>query len=583
MTQVVKGITPSLQWISDLLSYFQVEAIKIPTEYRSKVLETKKILNDDVSGLLNTMLDFAITSALVEYRVETNNDNLTEVLSNWLKKINSTEELRGKIPTGLEPLAKEYFRERWKGSSHLLLRTFWEKKDGLELPTNMFFVDGEDILVRRKSKDGAVRLGDETYAIRINGEKELKLPQNKEELIFVQRPYESWGIKEPTPFIIKRGLFRNAKFLALLSSKGEYVVGRALEYLLVLKKGTERLALEGRPEMTYDENDLKGIRDDLKKMLMEKKNETGAPLYTTNFDTQLEHFIPDYSKAINDTIYGPIEKRLLAGLGLINIVEGVGATRRESILNPKPFVEEVRQGIRDFKTMLNDIVITIVERNISSHPKWMNSEIKINNSLVKAFMTDKFLTMLRSMYDRGRLSSRTFVEVVGDLDYDREVKRRQQEKKEKHDKILFPPVIQNIEQHIEPTENVVKNDNIPDDKKGPEKKNFKQSSWDKASTNLLLSSPLRCMKCEYEGDLSEYLDTLIHSETYNQTVSICPGCGEELLESDVEIAIELEESKITKRKDGWHVISKDGKHLGGPYKTKKEAVKRLQQVEYFKH
>ncbi len=41
---------------------------------------------------------------------------------------------------------------------------------------------------------------------------------------------------------------------------------------------------------------------------------------------------------------------------------------------------------------------------------------------------------------------------------------------------------------------------------------------------------------------------------------------------------------ITKRKDGYHVISeKTKKNLGGPYKTRAEAVKRLQQVEFFKH
>lgn len=29
----------------------------------------------------------------------------------------------------------------------------------------------------------------------------------------------------------------------------------------------------------------------------------------------------------------------------------------------------------------------------------------------------------------------------------------------------------------------------------------------------------------------------------------------------------------------WHVFSKTGKHLGGPYKTKGEAVERLRQIE----
>jgi len=39
---------------------------------------------------------------------------------------------------------------------------------------------------------------------------------------------------------------------------------------------------------------------------------------------------------------------------------------------------------------------------------------------------------------------------------------------------------------------------------------------------------------------------------------------------------------IVKRKDGWHVVSKKGKNLGGPYKSKEAAEKRLGQVEYFK-
>jgi hypothetical protein len=40
---------------------------------------------------------------------------------------------------------------------------------------------------------------------------------------------------------------------------------------------------------------------------------------------------------------------------------------------------------------------------------------------------------------------------------------------------------------------------------------------------------------------------------------------------------------IVKRKKGYFVLSeKTRKNLGGPYKSRKEAKKRLQQVEYFK-
>lgn len=40
---------------------------------------------------------------------------------------------------------------------------------------------------------------------------------------------------------------------------------------------------------------------------------------------------------------------------------------------------------------------------------------------------------------------------------------------------------------------------------------------------------------------------------------------------------------IVKRKNGYFVVSKGArKNLGGPYKSRAAAVKRLRQVEYFK-
>ena len=40
---------------------------------------------------------------------------------------------------------------------------------------------------------------------------------------------------------------------------------------------------------------------------------------------------------------------------------------------------------------------------------------------------------------------------------------------------------------------------------------------------------------------------------------------------------------IVKTSKGYQVKSEKGKNLGGPYKTKAQAEKRLRQVEYFKH
>jgi hypothetical protein len=40
---------------------------------------------------------------------------------------------------------------------------------------------------------------------------------------------------------------------------------------------------------------------------------------------------------------------------------------------------------------------------------------------------------------------------------------------------------------------------------------------------------------------------------------------------------------IRKVKAGYKVVSEKGKNLGGPYKSKAAAQKRLRQVEFFKH
>jgi hypothetical protein len=44
-----------------------------------------------------------------------------------------------------------------------------------------------------------------------------------------------------------------------------------------------------------------------------------------------------------------------------------------------------------------------------------------------------------------------------------------------------------------------------------------------------------------------------------------------------------ERTMIKKDKSGYKVLSEKGKNMGGPYKSKAAAQKRLRQVEFFKH
>jgi len=521
-THLIKGLNPLLQYVADLMSVFQIKPIAEPQKYRDKVLAAKDVLKHDVSGLVNTVLDFAMSAAsAVQYRVSSPDKDLNLALNTWLLNIN--EDLRGHVPTGVNALAKEYFRERWKGSSHLLLRTFWETKDGITLPTSMFFVDGEDI-VCKNAEDPTIRLGEEKYALRLSADdkEDIPLPKDKNEEIYVQMPYESWGTRETRPFLMRRGLWHNLIFMKLLSEKGEFVVARALEYLFLIKKGTEKLFIEGN--ISYSRDDLEKVSKDFQELLAKKKYEipvinglpTGAPTYATQFDTSMEHLIPDYSKIINEQLFITIERRILAGLGLIDVLEGiVSSSKRVPTMNSRPFVSEVRQAVNDYKSLLGDIMREIAVRN---KKKWKDSVITITVSPIPQFIDDDGRNLLRSLYDRGVLSRETLIDIVGELDFDTEITRLKDEKKSKIDEVMFPPVIQNLGEQAtgpgnpmsvkEPADKNNKNiDKVPNDKKGIEKRNYNKASED-----------VVCALCEYSFDWSSLPET-------QPGLTECPRCS----------------------------------------------------------
>jgi len=493
------AIPSNLNWLIDMVSMFQGSIANVASDYRGQVLQVKKLMENDETGIISSMLDFGISSAAdVNFSVEVNNANLGNTLNGWLDDINTT--LLGKIPIGIEALAKEYYRERWKGSSFLLLRTVWGDVDGMRLPIKMWFVDGEDIDVKNDSR--VVTLGDEKYGLIVDHQKKkvIPLPGQKNEKIFVQKPYCSWGTNYATPFIIQRGLYKNAIIMKNLINKGEVVVAKALEYLMVVKKGTEALAKENRSEFIYSDEDLKAVKTQLG-IIAEERTNAGTPSYITNFDTDIEHLIPDYEKILKPALFVPTERRILSGLGLVDIVESTSSSKREGTLNPKPYIGELNSGVRDFAALIKDILLTIIIENKGRHPKYFSSKnsLEVRHTPVKAFMTDDYKTMLRSLYDRGVLSKQTFVEVVGETSYAEEKDRRMQEDVNGDNKIFYPPVIQNMEQdYNDPDGKETPDSKIEDeekdaspDKKGPEAKNYTNSSQLPADVKDYMSTTLQ--------------------------------------------------------------------------------------------
>jgi hypothetical protein len=493
--QGMHALNPQLRWLFDFLSFFESEEITVPVDFHTQVKCVKEVLRSDISGLVNSMLDFGINSAAVNYNIETESKELNDIIKYWLDNINIS--MLGRVPTGIKALSKEYYRERWKNSSLIVMRTVWEDVEisgtKFKLPTKMWLVDGGNVKVENEEKDVRI-IGTEKYSLRITDKKFKSLPSNKDEKIFIQKPFDSWSCLYSTPFMIQRGLYKNLKMYDLISKKGEKVTGKALEYLLLLKKGSEQMAVQGNPDYTYTTDELKEIKKNFKEMVRDSKTEAGTPTYVSNFDTSLEHLIPEYTRVLNAGLYENVEKRLLAGLGLVDIVEGTSSSRRESILNPKPFIAETENGIDDFMSILTDVITTIKQENVDKHRKYMNSDIQLHRPQIKQFITDSLRDHFRSMYDRGVLSKRTYNELIGDFDLDIEVKRRDQESKDKLDIRLYPPVVDNREGtgidfpedtnkspklvNLIPKEkkqSTKNNENKPTSKTGPEAKNFKSN------------------------------------------------------------------------------------------------------------
>jgi len=262
MAEQFKNLNPLVGWINDLISLFSNETIKVPREFHDQVSKLQRLLESDVSGLVNTLLDFAVDCALVDYKIETSNSNLTTLLNDWMKTINS--DLRGKVEVGIRGLAKQYFIERWKNSSLCLMRVLFEEttlnNSKFYLPQKMWFVDGGKVYIEEDGE--TAQIGEENYELKVGKSKSdrISLPKNSNEFIFVQKPYSKWGAYYPVPFLIQRGIYRNLEFLSLLSRKGEMVVGKALEYLFVMKKGLERLFVE--KGISYSKEELEDFRPD---------------------------------------------------------------------------------------------------------------------------------------------------------------------------------------------------------------------------------------------------------------------------------------------------------------------------------
>jgi len=420
-----------------------LKKIIVPINYHERVAAVKTMLKDDVSGLVDSLTDFSVQTASVDFSVETDNEKLTEILKKWLDNINSP--YKGLIPRGIKPLAQEYFKERWKSSSFPILKiTKWDTINGIKLPTKMFFVDGESIHSEEidKNKKNKELVGYEYY---LGEGTDDKLDKG----VIITKPYGRWFDEYPDPFLIKRGVYHNWKIIESLKNRETEILEQVIPYLFLVKKGNETLA--GQGIKSYSQTELKEIKGQFQE-LMDKMNSLAdvkakTPIRVTQFDEEIKHLIPDLKAVFDPQLFIVAEKAILSGLGFIDVVEAVSTSRRESILNPKAFIEETKKGVEDFKGILKELVAQIIENNKDSHKKYMSDSVvfHITSSPVKGFITNDAKTQFRLLWERGQLSNQTYCELVGEVEFRTEVSRREKEAKEGLEYTMYPHLTKNDE------------------------------------------------------------------------------------------------------------------------------------------
>ena len=481
MSSALTAYSAFINWL------FSTGGIKVPTEFHERCSAISKLVDQDVSGIANTILGYGINAASeAKYKIECTDETLQKLLNIWLDKVNL--EIPG-IPTGLQELSKEYFKERWLGSSFCILRMKnWEKitagQTSIYVPTTMWFVNGSSIHVKRPSGNN-YKLGSDTFFL---AEKEKNpIPAGKNEDIIVQKPYNRWHDQYSSPYLIRTGIYKNWLGMKTLQEKTDEIITKVLPYLFVIKENDKANEPITDPEL---QKIFERFKTQYKKYL-NKKGELPTDVIPGTRD--YSHLIPDLQNAVSEELFRQGTRTILAGLGFVDLLE-ISPSRQESRMNPKPFVAEVNAGVGGFRAILLDAVYKIIEKNKATHRKMFseNNKLEIINSPLKINI-EQIMEMVRSGYDRGNISKRSFTESLG-FDYDQQRLEREEEARNGDEDTMYPQVINNQEDKGKDTFVPSKPKNEKNEKQGkkpgtPESENYK---------NAELEEIAKCPKCGHE-------------------------------------------------------------------------------------
>jgi len=328
------GVDFSLDIASILASLGKaiLNKIVVPKEFHQQCTKIATLKNDDPSGLICSLTDFQIASAMTKFEILTPSEALNETLNKeWLENINAI--YLGKISKGLEALQEEYYKERWGNSSLIALKLFdWQDVGGLSVPMRMYFVNGASIYSKKKKSTDSEDLLNYDYYLDENRKKN-KLTKG----VIFQKPFGRWFDEYTIPYYFRRGIYHNWEMINMLKVKQGQILEQIIPILLQIAKGDLQAIRENK--QIVKDTDLEEVAKSVQKDYNESKEGTDAKAFTrfTLPDEVWKTIIPDITKMFANEIPAGMERNILDGFGFIEVGSAMATSRRENILNPKVF------------------------------------------------------------------------------------------------------------------------------------------------------------------------------------------------------------------------------------------------------
>jgi len=525
--EIIKAAT--LESIRNYIETKQDKELKGQTDFYKQILDCYKIWQRGDDNLVSTVLDMMVWSATnygFSFLSKTKDTLLSDVLNYWAKNVNRG--LGIDIPIGLHNVMREWYTEAW--SSRLVVlyviwgtmkynNKLWNVPTALYIPNSYaigvatshtvgnnkyYFRTEEEIGNSLEIKDIS-NVYRSPYLIqtrqgRDRGKKYIPLKSNHSAYVS-KIGTRIWEVL-PVPYLYRKNTALLVKVKQALRKSDYRTAIGIINDILLLKKGSKELTEAG---VIYGEKELTALNDLLKEKL------AASGVLGTSYDTTAEHIHPDVQSLLNRDKYLEIDQDILASLGFLTINIENEKTRIAE-LNPKPLILEI-QGCQSIakNTLESQIVYEIVKRNSKNLSQESSSDdIIFYQKPMNIWISDEGKRLKRLLYDRGLVSKREAIEVLGETNYD--VQKVQHQAEEKDGDIFFPPVIQNVEKDTEPTGGRPNDTNIDDKKPNNPDSTKKQNK--KVINKAQGDFDCECLDCGKQ----------VSSEQHCKDIK-CPVCG----------------------------------------------------------